>query len=176
MFELVMYGGIFGLSCCKRLLAQYKWFNYLLIGLYLCAEYVSALRRGRIEPPCIRQFITICIGTGLLMLYYASEINNELNSSIHQLFLVVIMVATMYVYSKVNAKAPKPDTEYLLGKYKRIRMPVDTPKDCVICLDPVTFVHIALACKHCKQSFHKKCLWKWCNESAVCPHCRHDYG
>ena len=156
-------------------LSRYKWLKWVLVALYLAAKYIVALRRGRLDPPCIRQFITVCIGAGLTMLYYASGINKGMNTFINQLSLVGITTATMYVHAQVNAKTPKPDTDYLLTKYKRLKVPEDSPEDCVVCLDLVTSMYYGLQCKRCKHTFHKKCLRKWCDESASCPHCRYEY-
>ena len=170
-----MYVGVLGLSCCTGLLAKYKWLNYLLIGLYLAAQYLTALRRGRIGHPAMHQFITVSIGGGLLCLYYATGIPNKVNGYINQLFMLGIMMATVYIYLLTIAKAPKPDTEYLLSRYKKCSLAIEKPEDCVVCLDLVSFSQVAMRCKYCKHVFHKTCLRKWCDESAACPHCRHEY-
>ena len=170
-----MYTGFLSLACCKSLISKYKWLNHLLIAFYLIAKYLTALRRGRIDRPCMRQFITVCIGGGLVALYYATDIRKDINVYIHELFLIGIMIATMYVYTRVNAKAQKPDTEYLLSQYSKIHLPAENPEDCVVCLELVTFIQTAMKCKYCKHVFHKTCLHRWCDESATCPHCRHEY-
>ncbi len=175
MHELIMYVGVFGLSSCKGLLSKYNWLNYLLIVLYLLAQYLTALRRGRIAPPCMRQAIAVCVGLGLYLIYYSSGTAEEVNIYIHELFLIAISFITLYVYVKADQKTPKPSTDYLLTKYKKICIPINAPDECIICRDLMTFSTVVLQCKRCKHSFHKKCLRKWCDESATCPFCRYEY-
>ena len=165
MLELLLYTGA----------QRSSWINWIAIGLYLIGQYITGLHSGRIDPPCIRQFITVCFAAGMTSLYYASGIDKDLNHWINELCLVGIMTATMYIYAKVNAKHPKPDTEYLLTKYKKTIIPENAPEDCVICLELLTFMKHGLQCRQCKHIFHKKCIRKWCEESPNCPHCRYEY-
>ncbi len=150
-------------------------YNYLLIAFYLIAKYLTALRRGHIDLPCMRQFITVSIGGGIVCLYYATGTPNEINAYINELFLIGIAIVTMYIYTNVNVNAPKPDTEYLLSHYSGVQVEAERPEDCIVCLDLVTFIQTAMRCKRCKHVFHKTCLRKWCDESATCPHCRYEY-
>ncbi len=62
-----------------NLILSTSYVSDLLIAFYIVAKYLTALRRGRIDRPCMRQFITV-----------------EINVYIHELFLVGIMIATMF--------------------------------------------------------------------------------
>jgi len=149
--------------------------NWILVTSYLVAEYITALRRGRIDPPCMRQFITVSIGAGVLMIYYASGIDKDMNMFTSVLSLLCILFFVVYMYIQTDTKPSKPTSEYLLTKYKRVQLPEDSPDDCVVCLDLVTCMYYSLQCRHCKHCFHKKCLRRWCDESASCPQCRYEY-
>lgn len=170
--EYVIPISIITLSIVQQFVGPKVWLKWSIVGLYIYYKYLEERRRGTIGPPCIEQFITICIGCGLYLVYKSMNVTNFILS---ELGLFAILICTLYVRYKLDEKIPKPPRDYLLTKYKKVKVLPSQEEECAICMDLVTFLQRGLQCKYCKKIFHSLCLRQWCEEAGICPHCRKEH-
>ena len=111
---------------------------------------------------------------GMIMVFKALEIEENTNIFVSGTVLIAISACGAYINKKTYVSPPNQSADQLLELYIPTNVSINTPDDCPVCLELITFPHPALKCKQCEKVFHKKCLRQWFEDNTQCPHCRHE--